>query len=286
MECVVLTMDRLLLVDGLNLLFQMFYGMPARIFGKSGKPIQGTLGFIGALIKIVKLTQPTHLVVLFDKEQPSSRAELLPEYKANRVDYSQIAEEENPFSQLDDVYRALDYMGVAHTEDCDGEVDDVIAAYVSMYAKDMEILISSFDSDYFQLIDEHVSVLRYRGKCSQICDQSYLYNQFGIESGQYADWKCLTGDSADNIKGVRMIGPKTATALLHQFGTLEQMLARTEEIERSIIRQAIEASVDQLRLNQKLIRLSGKAAMPFSLEQLCYCYNGLQTKDILNGIGL
>ena len=73
-------MDRLLIIDGSNLLFQMFYGMPARIVNREGKAIQGTLGFVGAAIKMIGMTQPTHLVVLFDGEHPNSRTELLAEY--------------------------------------------------------------------------------------------------------------------------------------------------------------------------------------------------------------
>ena len=73
-------MDKLLIIDGSNLLFQMFYGMPARIVNRDGKAIQGTLGFVGAAIKMIKMTAPTHLVALFDGEQQNSRTELLAEY--------------------------------------------------------------------------------------------------------------------------------------------------------------------------------------------------------------
>ena len=89
---------RLLIVDGSNLLFQMFYGMPARILNKDGKPIQGTLGFVGALLKIVRRVQPTHLVVLFDGECQNERTALDADYKANRPDFSEMAEEDTPFS--------------------------------------------------------------------------------------------------------------------------------------------------------------------------------------------
>ena len=106
-------MDKLLIIDGTNLLFQMFYGMPSRIINKDGKAIQGTLGFIGATIKIMKMAAPTHLVILFDGEHPNARTELLAEYKANRPDYSLVAEEDNPFSQIDDVYEHQAYRGTA-----------------------------------------------------------------------------------------------------------------------------------------------------------------------------
>ena len=163
-------MDKLLIIDGTNLLFQMFYGMPSRIINKDGKAIQGTLGFIGATIKIMKMAAPTHLVILFDGEHPNARTELLAEYKANRPDYSLVAEEDNPFSQIDDVYRALSFMNIRHTEVQQVETDDVIASYAYTYGEQMPIVISSFDSDFFQLINDNVKILRYRGKNTVICD--------------------------------------------------------------------------------------------------------------------
>ncbi|WZL77362.1 hypothetical protein QBE55_07145 [Eubacteriales bacterium mix99] len=105
-------MQKLLVVDGSNLLFQMFFGMPPRIVNKDGKAIQGTLGFIGALIKIIKMISPTYPVVLFDGEHENDRVDLLDDYKANRIDYSTVPDDDNPFSQLDDIYAALDFIGI------------------------------------------------------------------------------------------------------------------------------------------------------------------------------
>ena len=143
--------NRFLIVDGSNLLFQMFFGMPARIVNKQGKPIQGTLGFVGALLKIIRKTEPTHVVVLFDGEHENARSRLNTDYKANRPVYSKIPEEKNPFSQLPDIYAALDYLGIkfAETEIC--ETDDWIAGYALTYGEEMDIVIASFDSDFFSL---------------------------------------------------------------------------------------------------------------------------------------
>lgn len=157
-------MNRLLIIDGSNLLFQMFFGMPARIVNEDGKAIQGTLGFVGALLKIIRKTEPTHTVVLFDGEHENNRCALNPDYKANRIDYSTVSNDKNPFSQLPDVYAALDYLAIKHKETTDCEADDLIASYALSGGQEMEIIISSFDSDFFQLITDKVSVLRYRGK--------------------------------------------------------------------------------------------------------------------------
>lgn len=198
-------MKKLLIIDGSNLLFQMFFGMPSRIVNADGKAIQGTLGFVGALIKIIKMTKPTHLVVLFDGEHENSRTELLTDYKANRVDYSTVSEENNPFSQINDVYDALDFMKIKHHEVAELETDDVIASYALRYGADMHVVISSFDSDFFQLVNDNVSILRYRGKSTILCDTAYIKDKYGILPNQYADFKSITGDTADKIrKRVRM----------------------------------------------------------------------------------
>ena len=103
-------MAKLLLIDGSNLLFQMFFGMPARIFGADGRAIQGVLGFVGALLKIIRMVGPTHMLAVFDGEIENTRADLDKAYKANRPDLRTVPEEENPYSQLGDIYRALDYL--------------------------------------------------------------------------------------------------------------------------------------------------------------------------------
>lgn len=278
--------NKLLIVDGHNLLFQMFFGMPNRIINKDGKAIQGVIGFVGALNKIIKQVEPTHMVVLFDGEHENSRTELLPEYKDNRVDYSQVEEDDNPFSQLEDVYRALDYMGIKHCETEDVETDDVIASYVLTHGKNMEIIVSSWDSDFFQLISENVSILRYRGKCTTICDVEYLREKFDITPDVYADFKSLVGDNADNIKGAKGIGPKTASALLKQFGSLEEILNRTEEIEKKKVRESITEDRERLRLNYEIIKLNDKAKVPFALEELEYHNQEHKTNEVMQGIGL
>lgn len=279
-------MEKLLLVDGLNLLFQMFYGMPSRIVNLNGKAIQGTLGFVGALLKIIKMTKPTHLVVLFDGEHENERVALLPNYKANRIDYSQVQEENNPFSQLQDVYNALSFMNIKYTEIAELETDDVIASYVYTYEKSIEIIIASFDSDFYQLINDNVKILRYRGDNSVICDNDFLRNKYGIAPFQYADFKSLTGDISDNIKGAEKVGIKTASALINQFGSLQSIIDKVEKITKPSIRESIYRNKGRLQNNYKLIKLENRAKLPFSLNELLYKYNLITTNEVLSGIGL
>lgn len=287
--------NKILIVDGSNLLFQMFFGMPARIYNEDGIGIWGVLGFVGALLKIVRQTEPTHVAVLFDGESENERRDLDSDYKSNRVDYSEVEEEENPFSQLPYIYEALDFLGIAHAETTDCETDDWIASYVNRYAGRCQengiddenvIVISSFDSDFFQLLSEKVSILRYRGDNSVICTPESLQEKFGIKPEQYADFKSMTGDKADNIVGADKIGPKTASALLQEFGTLTSILENAESIKKNVVRESIIKNRERLLLNLKLIKLEGDFKLPFDLAEMKYSYNGITTTEVLRGIGL
>lgn len=279
-------MEKLMVVDGSNLLFQMFYGMPARIINKQGKAIQGTLGFVGALLKMIRMVQPTYVAVLFDGEYQSARKDLDSDYKGNRPDYSQIPEEETPFSQLADICAALDFMGIRHCETTDCEADDWISGYADAYGGQMEVVIVSQDSDFFQLINDWVNILRYRGKQSVLCDPKYIREKLGIEPVQYAAYKSLTGDSADNIRGVDKVGPKTAAALMRQFGDLDTLLEQTDSIPKPSIRISVSKHRDRIQKNYALIKLAGCENLPFALEELAYCYDGITTTQVLKAIGL
>lgn len=279
-------MDRLLVVDGSNLLFQMFFGMPARIPGPDGRPIQGTLGFVGALLKIIRRVMPTHVAVLFDGECSNDRRELDEDYKANRPDYSTMAEEETPFSQLPDIYAALDHLGIVHRETEDCEADDWMAAFAKRYGADREVVIASWDSDLWQLITENVRILRYRGEKTVICDEAFIRGKLGIGPAQYADFKALTGDHSDNIRGADQVGPKTAAALLHQFGSLKDILDGLEQIAKPSIRDSIRRNAPRLRTNRLLIRLDGDRELPFSWEEMAWKDHGRTTSQVLTAIGL
>lgn len=280
-----INMNRLLIIDGHNLLFQMFYGMPSRIVGAKGVTIQGVIGFVGAVIRLADTYHPTHLCVMFDGEKENPRKAILEEYKANRPDFSDMPDEDNPFTQLPLIYEALDYMGIKHTETTVCETDDVIASYAVKYGKECEILISSFDSDFFQLITDTVKVVRYRGKCSVICDKEYILEKYGISPALYLDYKCLVGDSSDNITGIKGVGPKTAAKLVNTYGNLGSILGRCEEIESCKIRTAIHEGEDLLARNMSLIRLDGNADIPFSLDEIEFDPPHIRTMDVIRGIG-
>lgn len=275
----------MLLVDGMNLLFQMFFGMPARILNPQGRPIHGIMGFTGALRKILEMAEPTHLLVVFDGEHGNPRTELSAAYKANRPDFSDVPEEENPFSQLSDIYRVLEYLGIRHCETQDCEADDLIASYTKTFRTTMDIVISSFDSDFFQLIGPGVSVMRYRGEKTVVCDEAWLKEKYGIEGRNYVDFKSLTGDTADNIRGIDGVGPKTAAALVNRFGTIENLIKEYTSIENPRLRGLIGNGLDRLPVNKLLIIMNECVEMPFKAEELEFSGKTASTREILTATG-
>lgn len=277
--------SRLLIVDGHNLLFQMFFGMPSRIRNREGRAVQGVIGFIGAVRKLLTLVEPSHVLVLFDAPTHNERCDIFESYKANRPDYSIVCDDENPFTQLPDIYRALDALGICHTE-CEGcEADDVIASYALSLRDVCEVVISSYDSDFFQLIGENVRVLRYRGDCSVLCDEEYVRCRYGIPPSLYAHHKALVGDTADNIPGIQGIGPKTAARLLLEFGSLDALLTHKNEASPSRIRDALTNQQDELLRNLRLIALDGHAPLSFPLDTLSYTKFPFSTTELLRTTG-
>ena len=275
----------LLIVDGHNLLFQMFFGMPSRIKNRDGRSVHGVIGFLGAIRKLLALVSPSHLLVLFDAPTHNERCDLYENYKANRPDYSLVPDEENPFTQLPDIYRALDALGIQHTE-CEGcEADDVIAAYALKLRDEYEVVISSFDSDFFQLIGDGVRVLRYRGDASVLCDADYVHSRCGVPPSLYAHHKALVGDTADNVPGIPGFGPKTAARLLLQFGSLHSLIEHADAITPVRLCDALVSHQDELLRNLRLIELGGSARMPFSADELSYTTVPFSTTQLLRELG-
>lgn len=203
-------MDRLLLVDGHNLLFRMFYGMPFPFQNQNGDDITGTVGFVGTVVKMIKYLKASDCLVVFDGENAREAREKENEkYKGNRA---LIDELDNPFTQLGYIKAVLDFLNISWIETDGFECDD----YISILAKrnSGETFISSNDSDFFQLVENKIKVLKFNGKNTVIIDEKYVLNKFGVLPKDFCLFKALVGDKTDNIKGIAKVGPKTAQKII------------------------------------------------------------------------
>ena len=217
-------MNKLLLIDGSQLLFQSFYGMPNKIFNRSGVQIEAVICFAGILRKTIAEINPTHLLVVFDGERKLERKEIDESYKAGRIDYSLVEDTDSPFTQLPLIKQVLNYYNINWVETTYKEADDFIAGICNKYSHDYKIVISSSDKDFLQLIDDNVNVFVYRGKLSMLYTPETFEQRFGFSATSYLHYKCLIGDSSDNVKGIKGIGTKTATNLIKEYSSLQKIM--------------------------------------------------------------
>lgn len=278
-------MNKLLIIDGHNLLFQMFFGMPARIVNKEGIAIHAVIGFVGAVNKMIAATQSTHVLAIFDGETANPRKSIDENYKSNRKDYSAVDDVSNPFSQLQFVYDALDEMGIVHAETTDSEADDVIAVYASQADESFPLVIASHDSDFFQLVNTNVSILLYRGKNSITVDEKYILEKYGILPQNYALFKSLTGDKADNIAGISGIGQKTAASLTCDVTTPDQLFEKCRNLQGNAAQRVLQNRAKVLT-NYSLIKPSDTTAIPFKATNLPPLHEQRKTTEIIRAIGL
>ena len=208
-------MKKLLLIDGHNLLFKMFFGMPFPFYNDTEQDITGTVGFVGTVVKIIKYLKADDCLVVFDGEN-SKTIRPAPEYKANRqADYSSLSDNENPFTQLKYIKAVLTELNIKWVETDTIECDDYISIIAEKYSG--EVYISSTDTDFYQLVNNKIKIIRYRGKQTVIIDTDYITNKFGILPTDYALFKALTGDKADNIKGIYKVGAVTAKHIINSI---------------------------------------------------------------------
>jgi DNA polymerase-1 len=254
----------------------MFYGMPSKIFNKSHKNIEGVIGFVGGLINTIKTVKPTHIAIFFDSEEGSSRNQINPDYKSNRPSFENVEEIDNPFAQLSKIYEAIEVLNIKYQEIRGQEVDDVIASYALTYGDNIEVIISSADSDYFQLVNNNVKVFRYKGKHSHFFTKEKVLEKYGVLPEYFADYKALVGDASDNIKGVPQVGPKTAAKLINQFGGIEEIINNIEHVESKKISDNLKIYQLTLRLNLQIIKLM-KGEVIFKLDECLYETDRLPT---------
>lgn len=247
-------MEKLILVDGHNMLFRLFFGIQWSMRHEDGRDVKCAVGFLSSLKKLLEEFETDKLLVLFDSvTSTGSRLEVFPDYKQNRIDYSAVAEDENPFNQLPDVYKALELMNIAYIEADGYEADDYIASICKKYKDEYEIIIVSTDSDFNQLLDDTISIFKPRGKKSVTLTPALIKEQLNVSPNQIIEYKSLIGDTADNIPGIKGIGPKRAADIL-SYGSLDEIIEGSTEIPDKYLSKILE-NKEALERNKFLIQM-------------------------------
>jgi DNA polymerase-1 len=221
--------DRLLLLDGHSLAYRAFFALPVENFSTTtGQPTNAVYGFTAMLINVLRDEQPTHVAVAFDRGEPTFRHEQYVEYKANRRETP-----EDFRSQLSLIFEVLDALGIRRLSAPGYEADDLIATLATLAeGEGMDVLIVTGDRDVLQLVSDRVTVLMTRRgitEMTRFTPQSVV-EKYGLTPAQYPDFAALRGDPSDNLPGIPGVGEKTATKWVAEFGSLEALVNRVDEV--------------------------------------------------------
>lgn len=233
---------KLVVIDGYSLLFRAFYG--TRYMSTSdGRPTNALFGLVSMLFVLFEREKPDSVVVAFDAPGKTFRDEAYEEYKGTRSETPDDLKQQLPVAR--DLIHAL---AIPSLEVSGFEADDVIGAIaLDAEKKGYETIIVSGDLDQLQLVDDSVRVMTTRKGVSDVVvyDTAAVHERYGFGPEFITDYKALVGDASDNIPGVPGIGPKSAAELIQQFGHVEQMLARLDEVPEKY-RKKIEPLKDEI----------------------------------------
>ena len=250
----------LVLVDGSSYLFRAFYALPD-LTTKAGEPTGAIRGVISMIRKLAKDYPGSPVAVVFDAPGKTFRDDMYSEYKANRSSMPDELRE-----QIQPIHDLIRAMGLPLICIEGVEADDVIGTYATTATEQKRAtVISTGDKDMAQLVSEHVTLVNTMTDIQM--DRQGVVDKFGVTPEQIVDYLALMGDSVDNIPGVPKVGPKTAAKWLNEFGTLDELMQRADEV-KGKIGENLRNALDQLPLSKALTQIKCDVELPLSLEQL------------------
>jgi DNA polymerase-1 len=259
--------DELFLIDGNSLAYRAFFALPESIATSAGEPTNAIFGFASMLVKILTELGPTATIVVWDAGS-SGRKEIYADYKAQRTSRPDLLREQWP--QLAPLVEAFGYKNLS----VDGyEADDVIASLAEKArGEDVPVMIVTGDRDAFQLVDDEGKVrvmATSRGITeTKVYDAAAVIDRYGIRPEMIPDFYGLKGDTSDNIPGVPGIGDKTASQLLQQYGTLEEVLAHVDDISGKKRQENLRTHADDARVSKVLATV--KRDIPVEIDLAAY----------------
>ena len=254
------------LIDGSAFIFRAYHALPPLTRKSDGLPIGAVSGFCNMLQKYVEDNAgpdaPTHVAVIFDKGSHTFRNDLYDLYKANREAMPEDLRPQIPLTR-----RATEAFNIACKELEGYEADDIIAT-LARQAREAggRVTIISSDKDLMQLVGDGVEMLD--AMKNRRIDRDGVFEKFGVFPDRVVDVQALAGDSVDNVPGAPGIGIKTAALLINEYGSLEDLLDRAEEIKQPKRRQTLIEKREQIELSKRLVQLDEETPLEFGLDDL------------------
>jgi len=257
--------DKFVIIDGNSLAYRAFFALPESIITKSGIITNSVYGFTNMLLKIITDKKPTMLAVAFDSKKPTFRHKIFKDYKSDREKMP-----EDLASQFNLIYRVLDVFNIPKYQVEGYEADDLLGTLATQ-AKDkgIEVLIVTGDKDALQLVSENVKVIFTIKGISEvnIYGPDEVIDKYGIGPNYITDYFGLIGDKIDNIPGISGIGKKSAAKLINEFGFLEQILDRVDEIRTEKIKEKLKQDSEMAILSKNLATIDCNSPIRIDIEK-------------------
>ena len=261
------TKNNIYLIDGSGFIFRAYYALPP-LTRSDGLPVGAVSGFCNMIYKLLTnklndaISVPTHVAVVFDQKGPTFRSKIYPDYKMNRT--------EPPIDlipQFELIREATKAFGLACIEMEGYEADDIIATFVELaLERNWETTIISSDKDLMQLVSK--STIMWDTMKNKKIGEQEVFEKFGVYPPSVIDVQALAGDSIDNIPGASGIGIKTASLLINQFGSLNSLLEKADEIKQPKRREVLINERDKILISKNLVTLKKDVPLKEKLENL------------------
>ncbi len=257
---------RLLLLDGHSLAYRAFYALPVENFSTTtGQPTNAVYGFTSMLINTLRDERPTHVGVAFDVSRTTFRTTEYPEYKATRS-----ASPDEFKGQVPLIREVLDALSISYVESEGFEADDLIATLTTQAeAEGFDVLIITGDRDAYQLVDPHVTVLYPVKGVSDLARMTpeAVEAKYGLTPAQYPDYAALRGDPSDNLPNIPGVGEKTASKWIREFGSLDVLVDRVDEV-KGKAGDALREHLPSVLRNRRLTELVRDVDLPLGPHEL------------------
>jgi len=255
--------SKLILIDGNAILHRAFHALPP-LTTKRGEPINAVYGFISMFLRVIQDLKPTHVVVAFDRKEPTFRHEEYEQYQAHRPEM-----DKDLIPQFEKTRRVVGAFGIPIYDKAGFEADDVIGTLAKQAEKKLEeVIIVTGDRDILQLVTDKTKVyLPIRGLSdAKLMGADDVVEKLGVRPDQVDDYKALVGDPSDNYPGVPGIGPKTATKLLEEYDTVENIYKNINKISENVAKKLKEGKKSAI-ISQKLAEIVTNVPVKLNIEK-------------------
>lgn len=272
-------------IDGNSLMHRAFHAVPPTMNAPDGRPTNAIFGFLNMFLKMIDAFNPDGVVVAFDKGKPRVRMEMLPQYKAQRPPMDPDLHAQ--FPMIKELLAALN-VPILQSEGWEG--DDILGTMARLGEQaGCDMLLVTGDRDMYQLVTEHVNVVSTRKGLSDVAIMTPesvddLYH--GITPALVPDFYGLKGDTSDNIPGVPGIGPKKASALIAQYGSLDEVIAHADEV-KGKMGENLRAHIDDALLSRKVATIRTDAPVELDFDETSFpAFSADEVSAALGALGI